>query len=345
MTRRGSRRTGLLTVLGSAMLLALSACGVPKTQESMNIHGASVDEDTRARVDRLVSYCQKLSEGGNFYLSAGMCQRAHDLDPTNPLPLMVMAENFEKHEKFDEALQAYSVVLENHPKNVTAAQKLSKLQLARGYDHAALRTLQDALVHNPNDPKLLNTIGVVKDQQGDHETAQFYYRESLAQNPDNVSVANNLGLSLALSGQPEEAVRILNDVVDDPAAPPTSRSNLALAYAAVDAAAADQAKAGEDTSDELQDGEESTSRAIESEYLDEKGASLEEGFVFGFNRDSTIQGGPGQPLPLQTTSFAPLSSDPLLKEDYDIPVPGEHNVAGPDRDAPFWWIQRRVNRR
>ncbi len=74
----------------------------------------------------------------------------------------------------------------------------------------------------------MNVNGVIKDQQGDHDTAQFYYREALALQPDNVSISNNLGLSLALSGKGDQAVAVLNDVVDAPDATATSRHNLPL---------------------------------------------------------------------------------------------------------------------
>ncbi|MDX1400931.1 MAG: tetratricopeptide repeat protein [Kiloniellales bacterium] len=335
MTRRGSRRTGLLTALGGAMLLALSACGAPQSQDTMNIHGQNVDEDTRARVDRLVSYCQRLSDAGNFYLSAGMCKRAHDLDPTNPLPLMIMAQNFERYERHEDALQAYGVVLENHPQSVEAAYSLSKLQLAQGYDKQALKTLQASLTHNPNEPKLLNIIGVISDQQGDHEMAQFYYREALAQQPENMSVSNNLGLSLALSGQADEAVRILNDVVASPSAPSTSHSNLALAYAAAEAEAelstaeSEQEQGAtiiEDTGPHDLHNEPIESRHLGENTSDQKGYSFNDPLAQEFNQETGKRAENSEnrqkSIPLLTSSFAPVSA-PHIDDSFDLPVGGQ----------------------
>jgi Tfp pilus assembly protein PilF len=209
-------------------MLALAGCGSQQSANTASLYGKDTDEDTRARVDRLVAYCQKIAKGGDVYLSAGMCARAHELDPTNPFPLMVMADNFEKFDQNGRAIQAYLAVLENHPKETEASYRLAKLQLEEGYDHEALQTVQVAL-------------------------AQFYYREALALDPENVPISNNLGLSLALSGKGNEAVALLNDVVDSPDATVTSRHNLALAYAAAEADA--EREAAEAAEMEVDDGE------------------------------------------------------------------------------------------
>ena len=298
MKRRVSRRRGLNTVLGGVMALVLGACGVPTTHDSVNIYGNNTDEAKRARVDRLVNYCQKLSNSGNFYLSAGMCARAHDLDPTNPLPLLIMAENFVRYERPDDAMRAYSVAMESHPESIEAAYGLSKLQLAHGYENEALRTLQKSMKYNPNDPGLLNIVGIIKDQQGDHQIAQFYYREALAQDPKNLSVSNNLGLSLALSGQGSEAVRILNQVVADPNAPSTSQGNLALAYAAAEADAANNQEFDGAVASESSDGEKLYNESVEIEFLQESRLQR------SGREDSNFFAAP--PIPFAASSFAPV---------------------------------------
>ena len=91
--------------------------------------------------------------------------------------------------------------------------------------------IMTALAEDPTDPRIHNALGVISDQRGQHEAAQFHYREALAADPTNLSIASNLGLSLALSGQRDEAIALLNKVVSDPNASEVSHHNLALAYA------------------------------------------------------------------------------------------------------------------
>jgi Tfp pilus assembly protein PilF len=155
-----------------------------------------------------------------------------------------LADNFQKVGENERAIQAYRAILINHPENAEVSYRLGKLQASLGRDAEAMETLVAGLEYSPKEPRLLNVIGVLKDQEGDHSTAQFYYRESLTQDPNNASVENNLGLSLALSGQASEAVALLEEVVSEPGSSDVSRRNLELAYAkaAEESAAADTAE-------------------------------------------------------------------------------------------------------
>ena len=60
--------------------------------------------------------------------------------------------------------------------------------------------------------------------------AQGVYETGLTHDPTNLSLLNNLGLSLALSGQHDRAISLLSELVNDPSATPQIRQNLALAY-------------------------------------------------------------------------------------------------------------------
>jgi Flp pilus assembly protein TadD len=246
MMNSSSRKSNLRNAVAATTLLLLGACSTAQVAEeaSMNIYGPETDEATRSRIDRLTKYCSKLSSGKNINLANGLCVRAHDLDPSNPLPLMILADNFQKVGENEKAIQSYRTILINHPANAEVSYRLGKLQASLGRDSEAMETLVAGLEHSPKEPRLLNVIGVLKDQEGDHSTAQFYYHESLTQDPDNVSVENNLGLSLALSGQASEAVALLEEVVSEPGASDVSRRNLELAYAkaAEESAAADTAE-------------------------------------------------------------------------------------------------------
>ena len=224
-----SLKNSLKSAAAATALLMLAGCA--GNQNAMNIYGPGTDANTQARVDRLMRYCEKLSKSGDYNLASGLCLRAHDIDPSNPLPLMLVADNFNKTGDFDKSAQAYSAVLENHPQLVEARYRLGKAQMDMGNTELAMETFMTALAEDPTDPRIHNALGVISDQRGQHEAAQFHYREALAADPTNLSIASNLGLSLALSGQRDEAIALLNKVVSDPNASEVSHHNLALAYA------------------------------------------------------------------------------------------------------------------
>jgi hypothetical protein len=72
-------------------------------------------------------------------------------------------------------------------------------------------------------------MSVVKDQKGEHGVAQALYRTGLLIDPDNVSLRNNLGLSLTLSGDQSESVAMLREVAREPKAGRVGSQNLAHA--------------------------------------------------------------------------------------------------------------------
>lgn len=231
-----SFRNQLRTAAATAGLLILTGCTGMATQSSMNMYGSETDEATQARVERLMRYCEKLSNSGDYRLAVGLCTRAHDIDPGNPLPLMLAADTYRKAGDLKNEALAYERILDARPNTIEAQYRLGKVQMDQGDNSAAIDTLTAALATEPGDTRILNTIAVIYDQTGQHDAAQAHYREALALEPENLSVASNLGLSLALSGRREEAIAVLNKVVENPEASEVSHYNLALAYASPEAA-------------------------------------------------------------------------------------------------------------
>lgn len=102
--------------------------------------------------------------------------------------------------------------------------------LQRHLDEACRRYSDARSRADRSDPRPLVGLGAVYDLEGDPGKAQALYREALDARPDDLAARNNLGLSLALSGHPRQAVEVLLDLSRNPAAPPQTRQNLALAY-------------------------------------------------------------------------------------------------------------------
>ena len=69
---------------------------------------------------------------------------------------------------------------------------------------------------------------VALDTLGRHAEAQKEYRAALAINPNNKTAISNLGLSLALAGNPAEGEALLEPLADGPSSTPRLRQNLAL---------------------------------------------------------------------------------------------------------------------
>src|SRR3546814_16350325 len=92
-------------------------------------------------------------------------------------------------------------------------------------DLPALAAVQfDRATHSDaKDPRPYNALGILRDQAGEHEAAQAFYRSALERDPTNLSVRNNLGLSLALTGKRDEAIELMAELAVDPEAGQTVR--------------------------------------------------------------------------------------------------------------------------
>ena len=87
------------------------------------------------------------------------------------------------------------------------------------------------LLADPRDYRTLNAYGVVLDMLGRHAEAQAKYRQGIELAPDYLALRNNYGLSLAISGQPQEAIAQLAPLASSRGADGRTRQNLAFAYA------------------------------------------------------------------------------------------------------------------
>lgn len=84
------------------------------------------------------------------------------------------------------------------------------------------------------DWRVLTALGAAFDRKGDHGRAQFWHRQADTAAPNNPTVLNNWALSLAQSGQREEARSLLRRAAALPGAPAQVQANLRLLEAAPD---------------------------------------------------------------------------------------------------------------
>jgi Flp pilus assembly protein TadD len=200
---------------------------------------AGLPKNLDAGVGQLLRYCSKFQDSGDLVTAAGLCDRAHRLEPKNPAPLMQLAEILKGMNRPEQAMAAYRTIIAAEPRYTDARYALGKMHIARGeYDIAAAQ-FQTALRHNTDDPRLYNALGVAHGLIGANESAMQAFTAGLEIAPTHISLRNNMGLALVMNGRHEEGVRILEAVAADPAADETTHHNLQLAYGMVTAAKAD----------------------------------------------------------------------------------------------------------
>jgi tetratricopeptide (TPR) repeat protein len=95
----------------------------------------------------------------------------------------------------------------------------------------AVAPVDAALRADPGDYRALNLLGDSLDLQGRHAEAQANYRRGIELAPDYMTLRSNYGLSLAITGPPQEAIAQLAPAAGSARADSRMRQNLAFAFA------------------------------------------------------------------------------------------------------------------
>jgi Flp pilus assembly protein TadD len=127
-----------------------------------------------------------------------------------------------------EAAGTFREVISRFPQDVGALNGLGVALVQLGQPAAALDPLRKALAIAP-DAHSYRTLGVAENLLGQNAQAEADYSRGLALAPDDPSLNNNLGLSMALSGNFNGAIAVLRRAAAGPNATPQTRQNLALA--------------------------------------------------------------------------------------------------------------------
>ncbi len=129
-----------------------------------------------------------------------------------------------------EAKHTFEKALSLFPKSPSALIGMGVVYLLIDQPENAMSSFELALKREPRNAKALNGYGIAYDMIGNHKCAQANYRAAMEIDPRNISYEGNLALSMALSGQEREAIRILERLSNSPQVTPRIRQNLSLAY-------------------------------------------------------------------------------------------------------------------
>jgi Flp pilus assembly protein TadD len=225
--RRGARVAPVGAALG---LLLLSGCSQfphfldPWAVDGRDGGGAVLTYPALMRIGAAAQ------AGGDPASAISMFRRAAQMNQDVAAPLVGSGNALLEIGEVNEAIAAYNSALERQPHDPEALRSLAKAYLKTARPALAGAPLEVAFQDTPNDPKLLQLIGVADDFVGQHREAQARYRRGLELKPGDPALALNLALSLALTENYDEAIKALRPVATAPAAGPRERQTLALIF-------------------------------------------------------------------------------------------------------------------
>ncbi|MBV9859488.1 MAG: tetratricopeptide repeat protein [Alphaproteobacteria bacterium] len=168
--------------------------------------------------------------GGNLSMAVGVYRRAGELEPEEPAPFVALGNTLLDMGDVNEAIRAYNSALAREDRDPEALRGLAKAYLKTGKPELANQPLSVAYQDAPDDPKILLLIGVANDYGGNHAEAQRFYRHGLEVAPNNQALTCDLALSLAMTGDYNQAISVLRPLASSPTASPGDRQTLALIY-------------------------------------------------------------------------------------------------------------------
>jgi tetratricopeptide (TPR) repeat protein len=155
-----------------------------------------------------VSTARAALSGGSPEVALRICDGLAVREPLNAGALVCRGDALSVMGRNAEAAPAYEQALRVDPHAAAADIGLGRIALQTDAARAEALFLK-ALTEEPRNAVALNDLGIARDLQGRHADAQTAYGEAIAAAPENRAAQVNLALSLAMSGQPGEAIRCL----------------------------------------------------------------------------------------------------------------------------------------
>ena len=210
----------LAPILIAGLALLGAACG-------SDVDGAGKGDDYTASVKQ----ADEARKSGNFDSAIPLYGRALQARPDGIEAKLGLGQTYLTVGLPEEAAALFRDVLQRREGDQAARRGLALALISMGEVSLAERQLEAALLADGRDYRTLNAYGVVLDMMGRHADAQARYRQGIELAPEFVALRSNYGLSLAISGQSQEAIAMLLPLANSRAADGRIRQNLAFAYA------------------------------------------------------------------------------------------------------------------
>ncbi|MFO1154436.1 MAG: tetratricopeptide repeat protein [Rhodospirillales bacterium] len=226
--RRPTTRFRLLTLIPLALvaLVSVSGCGgLPKTAEE------NAAEDQQSKYAQTLRMAENIGRNGDPAAARMFYERAAAMQPNELDPQIGLAQAAAVAGDYAQSAQAFRKAIALAPGRADLVYGYARSSLMVGDTTHAIEQFDRYIASNPDDPRGYIGLGIAQDISGAHSAAQTAYLDGLQAAPDNMALRNNLALSLALSNQSDDAVGILRELAQEPAAATRVRQTLALVYA------------------------------------------------------------------------------------------------------------------
>lgn len=222
---RATARAG--RALLAALALTLAGCAIPGDD------GPSAADQERVLYQALESMARRSEAQHDYAKAAEQYGRLASESPDNEAYILGLARNQRYAGAPAQAVRTLRRAVAQGRVSETVPVRLEQVRalLASGAVADARHDIGALGDDAPDAPGVMALTGIIADRDGHHDEAQAAYRKALDLDPDDLRSANNLALSLALSGALGEAIALQTRTAAHHEATRQMRQNLALLHA------------------------------------------------------------------------------------------------------------------
>jgi tetratricopeptide (TPR) repeat protein len=152
-------------------------------------------------------------EGGNYDAAVSQYERLVVLDPYTWQNFYKLGVSYQFLQRLVDAAGSYKKALNLNPDDPNSNMNLGLVNLYLGDADEAVRFCEKATLLDPRSASAFSNLGVALDAKGEYGRAEAAYRKSLDIDPENATTMLNLGTNLIAQNKGDEAVSILERVI------------------------------------------------------------------------------------------------------------------------------------
>lgn len=158
--------------------------------------------------------CATMVEPGSASEGASLLDIAPaEINSPNATTLYAVSRLLSVKDRADQGERILLNIIERYPKFVPAYNDLAEIRMLDGRLEDARLALGAGLAQVPNDPVLLNNVGICSLFEGDYQAALDSFRTAASVMPQERRYRANTALALGLLGESEEAFELYDQML------------------------------------------------------------------------------------------------------------------------------------
>lgn len=154
-----------------------------------------------------------LNRQGKYSDSLVLIQKWLQVNPTDLLAKIALAESYAEQEKLAQSLESYKTLIEQYQRMPILLNNAANVALRLGELSLAAELAHEAYKKNSQNPSIIDTLAWVKAQQGQRSEAIKLFRQALVLDFNNAEIKYHLAVTLKAEQRDREAYKLLTEAV------------------------------------------------------------------------------------------------------------------------------------